>query len=356
MSSIGVLVSVRIARRWNQTGQKWAGEPDIARTFFADHRITLWVLIGATYMWNLQCLASRGFSRFPKFVPGAIAASLATAAMVFKLAFTNEDSPELMIGFTRSITAANGELGVSLVSQARIVFVYLTFSLMYVVYSGFSRPRRTSGDLPTSLYSTQKLKLTVNLQSIHDLLVLLLVTQTRASNIPLFLLFELLFFLIRNQALTLLEITTTSLLLQHLSFFALGNSNAISSIDLSSAYNGIASYSPISVGLLTFISNWSGPIFWTSATNILLLRLREQNKLNKENERVWKGHVALLTVFTTGALFSMMAACTMLRTHLFIWTVFSPKFLYSMAWSIGQHLGVNVVVGGVLYWLGTKYV
>lgn len=65
-------------------------------------------------------------------------------------------------------------------------------------------------------------------------------------------------------------------------------------------------------------------------------------------------HVAMLTTFVVWSVLFVMVACTVLRTHLFIWTVFSPKYLYSMAWSLGQHLGVNVGVGGLLYWVGTK--
>jgi ethanolaminephosphotransferase len=38
----------------------------------------------------------------------------------------------------------------------------------------------------------------------------------------------------------------------------------------------------------------------------------------------------------------VMAACTALRTHLFIWTVFSPKYLYILAWTILNHLLINL--------------
>jgi ethanolamine phosphate transferase 2 subunit G len=34
-----------------------------------------------------------------------------------------------------------------------------------------------------------------------------------------------------------------------------------------------------------------------------------------------------------------------LREHLFIWTVFSPKFLFTVAWVVGQHVLVNGFVG-----------
>jgi ethanolaminephosphotransferase len=188
------------------------------------------------------------------------------------------------------------------------------------------------------------------MRSLHDLLTLLLITQSRATNIPLLLLFEIQNYLLSDLHLSLIETTTTTLLLQYASFFAFGGSNAISSIDLSSAYNGVSGYNVLAVGILTFISNWSGPIFWASAGNLMLLRLQKTGGTN-----VLREHISLLTVFVTASLFAVMAACTFLRTHLFIWTVFSPKYLYSMAWSLGQHLGVNVVVGSVLFGLGRWY-
>lgn len=184
----------------------------------------------------------------------------------------------------------------------------------------------------------------------HDLLTLLLITQSRATNIPLLFLFEILFYLLSDLDLNLIEITTSSLLLQYMSFFAFGGSNAISSIDLSSAYNGVSDYNVLAVGILTFVSNWTGPIFWTSATNLMLLKLYRTG----EKGLLFR-HLALLTVFVTASLSFVMAACMILRTHLFIWTVFSPKYLYSMAWSLGQHLCINMGFGSLLFWLGTNY-
>jgi ethanolamine phosphate transferase 2 subunit G len=187
------------------------------------------------------------------------------------------------------------------------------------------------------------------MRTVHDLLVLFLITQSRATNIPLLLVFEMAFLILNSLHLNLVEITTTSLLFQYISFFAFGGSNAISSIDLSSAYNGVSGYNVLAVGILTFVSNWAGPIFWASATNLMLLRLRR-----KGGKDLLLPHLALLTMFVAGSLFFVMAACTLLRTHLFIWTVFSPKYLYSMVWSLGQHLAINISFGSLLYWMGTK--
>lgn len=193
------------------------------------------------------------------------------------------------------------------------------------------------------------------MRTLHDLLFLFLITQSRATNIPLLLVFEILHYLLNILELSPVELTTTSLLLQYTSFFAFGGSNAISSVDLSSAYNGVSGYNVLAVGILTFVSNWTGPIFWTSATNLMLLRLRKKGENGQKYKALLMGHLSLLTVFVTSSLLFVMAACTMLRAHLFIWTVFSPKYLYSMAWGLGQHLCINVGAGSLLYWLGMKY-
>jgi ethanolaminephosphotransferase len=132
----------------------------------------------------------------------------------------------------------------------------------------------------------------------------------------------------------------------------------------------VASYDVAAVGVLTFVSNWAGSIWWSWAGVLVLLSYRDRNRSrnrtreNKSGEGVaerqqqhgggnlWKGHVAVLSVFVAGSVVAVMAACTVLRTHLFVWTVFSPKYLYCVAWSLGQHLVVDVGVGGVVYWLG----
>lgn len=165
----------------------------------------------------------------------------------------------------------------------------------------------------------------------------------------MFLLLDVVYHFLQSADLSIIEITTSSILFQYMSFFAFGGSNAISSVDLSSAYNGISGFNVIAVGFLTLVSNWAGPIFWTSATNLLLLQ-----KYRQGQKYVFKQHLTLLTVFTTASIAFVMAACTSLRTHLFIWTVFSPKYLYCMAWSIGQHLLINVGFGGLLFWLGAR--
>ncbi|OLN81583.1 GPI ethanolamine phosphate transferase 2 [Colletotrichum chlorophyti] len=323
------LTATRLIRGWNQTGQKHAGEPDIVKTFVATNPILLWTLVIATYLL-ISTQIFRRLRGIPPALSAIISAALVLSAFTFKVAFTHEDAPELIIGVPATVNVAFQ--GLSLVTRARIVFAGISVTAGYSSYLALTKPNESE--------HTARL--------LHYLITLLAATQSRITNIPLLLLFALVRPFLCSLHLSLPTLTTTSLLLQHVSFFAFGGTNAISSVDLSSAYNGVSGFNVVAVGLLTFVSNWAGPIYWTSATNLLLLRHRSGGAHN-----VFLRHAGHLTLFTACAVVSVMAACEVLRTHLFVWTVFSPKYLYCMAWSIGQHLFINLAFAGLLYRLGS---
>ncbi|PNP41486.1 hypothetical protein TGAMA5MH_06587 [Trichoderma gamsii] len=332
-SHILALAALRLIRSWNQTGQKFAGEPDTVKTFLIPNPELLWVIITLTYtVVTLQTLQSLSLAGLPFILTTFVVPLLFSATLAFKLAFTAEDAPELVVGFAHRLLDILQ--GPSLIFRARIIFALLTALFGFAVYRA-----KTGG--PQTTQSAAHLT--------HHLITLLAMTQSRATNIPLFLLSTLILHTLHSTSLSIAQITTSSILLQYTTFFASGGSNAISSVDLSSAYNGISGFNVVAVGILTLVSNWAGPIFWTSATNLLLLR--EYRLCGRKD--AFRYHVILLTVFVAMSVAFVIAACTALRTHLFIWTVFSPKYLYCMAWSLGQHLLINVAFGGLLFWIGT---
>jgi ethanolaminephosphotransferase len=151
--------------------------------------------------------------------------------------------------------------------------------------------------------------------------------------------------LLRCRFSSLFDLTVTALLLQYSSFFVLGGSNAISSVDLSNAYNGITGYNVLAVGILTFISNWAGPIWWVFAIAVIM------DTTPAIKRTAMFEHFTLLTLFAACSTLSVMVACMVLREHLFIWTVFSPKFLFTVAWVVGHHVLINDFLGHGL--LGT---
>ncbi|KAK0668660.1 putative GPI ethanolamine phosphate transferase [Cercophora samala] len=343
-----ILLAARLIKSWNQTGQKYAGEPDIVTLYLQTSPVLLWCLVGATYFWIQQHLTF-GLSSLPIWLSFAASIGLVLAAFTFKIAFVVEDAPELLTEFVKKLLEINFSGGSrELVERARAVFMGLGI-LMAASVGCMGAKRQISTGQP-------------GVFTLLTVVTLFLVTQSRVTNVPLFLLYNLQFRLLLSfvPELSTAEITLSSLLLQYASFFAQGGSNAVSSIDLSSGYNGIAAYNATAVGILTFLSNWAGPVWWAVGSVILLLSKRQQLKGEKGEEgvkggvNVYQAHISLMTVFIAAAAAAVMGACGVLRDHLFIWTVFSPKYLYVVAWAGGVHLVVNVVGGGVLYWLGVR--
>ncbi|KAL2754661.1 hypothetical protein ACRALDRAFT_2109081 [Sodiomyces alcalophilus JCM 7366] len=328
------IVATRLIRGWNQTGQKHAGKPDIVTSFLITSPLLLWTLVGATYLSICFCIYRRLAGIMSPGASAFLVPVLGLSAATFKISFTYEDAPELVVGVLRSFKAATE--GLSLVSHARVVFAGLGMTAAYGIYYAITKRGEA--------------KRTELVELLHHLYTLLAVTQSRAANIPLFLLFQLQFYFLSSLHLDTASISVSSIMLQHMSFFALGGTNAISSVDLSSAYNGVSGFNVVVVGILTFISNWAGPVYWTSATNLLLLKTRH----DVPGHHRFRQHAANLSFFATCSVAAIMAACTVLRTHLFVWTVFSPKYLYCMAWNVGQHLIVNILLAGGLFSIGAS--
>ncbi|CAN9381830.1 unnamed protein product [Alternaria alternata] len=360
--AIMALAIHRIIRRWNQTGQKYAGADDIVNSgiFHGNASVFLWILISATYMDITIRLArhvARSIATFDteqkhrsveiestdqNRMFGTIAVlPLCGTALIFKLAFTVKDAPELTYGLSAGLVEKVETL--ELVGLARMVFGGLLLSGTWVAFAEWTRSQRRkkrgkqgNGQLAVAFF---------------DLMTLFLLTQTKAQNIPLYFLFRLQYFFLTLLDLTPTAVTTTTLLLTQTSFFALGNSNSISSIDLSNSYNGISGYNVLAVGLLVFLSNWAGPVYWSLAGILLLgshgrteryidtselhvadwvarerewlnelARKEEKGREIRKEKKEWVGHVALLTFWTGAMLGAVMLACTVLRQHLFIWT------------------------------------
>ncbi|KAL1838847.1 hypothetical protein VTJ49DRAFT_2170 [Mycothermus thermophilus] len=351
LSTAVLLLVMRIIRGWNQTGQKFAGEPDIVKTYLHTSPTVLWCLIAATYLWVHMNLVF-GFNNLPLWLSYAAATGIVLAAFTFKVAFTLEDAPELVTGFARSLLEMNFSKHAPLITRARTVFIGLGL-LTAVALCFILARRRVSGDQS-------------GVATLFTLYTLLALTQSRPTNIPLFLLYNIQYRLLTAPLtprsyrrrlvddLSPAELSTCVLLLQHAAFFAQGGSNSVASVDLSSAYNGVASFDVVVVGVLTFVGNWAGSIWWCWAGWLMFEKMKEVQRLRQQGVRytdgvveeekrggngeeeeekggsLWKRHVAVLTVFVAGGVAAVMAACTVLRTHLFIWTVFSPKYLYSL--------------------------
>lgn len=181
------------------------------------------------------------------------------------------------------------------------------------------------------------------LDSICTPLTMLLIFQSSSPNIPMFLAFNVL----RKSLTTLLVedydsncfITSiTSLVLQYFTFFHFGGTNSIATVDLSNAYHGVSeNYNIYAVGFMMCFSNFVPSIYWSTFTWRILYN-------GKQTWRSFSRNKLTFLLFNCVSGCFLLLACVVLRFHLFIWSVFSPKLCYYATWNIFM----NLIIGWIL--------
>jgi len=117
-------------RGWNQTGQKFAGDPDIVKSFLYTNPYLLWFLVTLTYIIIHRNLIYGFSGRLPTPVVYPVMTGLLLAAFTFKVAFTHEDAPELVVSFAQTLLDLSR--GATLVARAKAVF----FGIALVAVAG----------------------------------------------------------------------------------------------------------------------------------------------------------------------------------------------------------------------------
>jgi ethanolamine phosphate transferase 2 subunit G len=133
-SALFVTALFGISRRWNQTGQKYAGDPDISSRILPAHTWLLWLLVIATYILITLRISHRTTSGKPSRQISLLSVTVCFAAFTFKIAFTAADAPELLRGIEILSPIVVLTSRISLVSQARVVFLGIAQLLAYATY------------------------------------------------------------------------------------------------------------------------------------------------------------------------------------------------------------------------------
>ncbi|XP_021841060.1 uncharacterized protein [Spinacia oleracea] len=138
--------------------------------------------------------------------------------------------------------------------------------------------------------------------------------------------------------------------------FGLGNSNTLATIDVAGAFMGISSHSTVLSGILMLCITYASPI-------LVLLSLTMYVSLKNESyyglDHTLDFGLLLKTVLAVPFLVPLginsvlLVAYTIvllqMRNHLFIWSVFSPKYLYVCATTACVYIGTFILTANVLY-------
>lgn len=322
-----LLCSLRVLRGYANSGQKHVG-PALGE-WFQSHPEALWPLVGAAHLLPALEMAVVALHGLPPLVRFLSPFLLAVSGVTFKVcqaAAAGDVLPPLVdrlaqvtVEFVGVETAADAlvPLAQLLLQLGGAALVFLAVYPKMAPLAGLPVPDRWSG--------------------LRAPVVFVLMLQTPVRNVPLFLAFAALRWassrVVGSRGVVMA--TVWGLCLQNTAFFCMGNTNLLATVDLSQAYNGTTGYNVVWVGVLTFVSNWSGPLYW-------LLALWEWTYGHaRERTAVLAMHYAVV-----GA--GLVLACIALRFHLFVWLVFSPKLLYFVAWSVLGNTLVDTLLGAVV--------
>lgn len=401
LRTLAQMALFRVVRAWNQTGQKWAGETDLRHCLNTSRTRLMWILAIATavlinlVIYRLHArLYVRSLSRMDSkyhrrtgveqerdlaLSQRALRACVAYGSFCTIIYQLDRGQGWQVLGVSEWMWATlRWCTPNALANVARLVYLCTLFSSIAGIICTWLRARLlaigvaggASGHQKLSVYQSTALDLLIGMMPVVMLLA-------RPHNIPLFGIFLLMFILFWPQLQLMLWVgesktapagsnqhwqvygylRPSKILVQFCliqgSFFALGNSNSLGSLDLSNAYTGVSRYNEQLVGVLMFIGNWAGPLWW-GVSVLASLAFGESQQLQRKEfgglsvsqlvDRLIAGHL-----WQSCTLLSLSVVVTLLRTHLFIWSVFSPRYLYQIAWFVGYYLITATVLG--LVWI-----
>lgn len=138
--------------------------------------------------------------------------------------------------------------------------------------------------------------------------------------------------------------------------FALGNSNTLATIDVAGAFIGLSSHSMFLSGILMFIITYASPMLFLLSMLMYISVKCTSYLANHQN--VDSGHFAKMILgfpclvpvgLNSILLTSYTIVLLLMRNHLFVWSVFSPKYLYVCATTVCIYVGVFVVAATEIY-------
>jgi len=287
-----VLILLRITRGWNQTGDKWITQPDIEDWLNStSHRtyLTLSSFCGVVgiYSWIISTQ-----------VLNAVQKAAAALGLVGILIYR----------------AAIGTISFHYPESKGISEAALTY--LCILFITLAARDRLSGLITSWILLTSLLKRPHNLMLTWLQLVQYSLLKTALSH-------QLRPF---HQALAFYWIGMTW-------YFHQGNANSLARIDVAAGYVGLSDYHATTVGFLLLCATYSGPVL------SLLLSVQDRRG-NLNLQQYFNAFLWSRSLIITG----FILIVTLLRNHLFIWTVFSPKLLYEATASCVIFLTLFVLI------------
>ncbi|XP_057807156.1 GPI ethanolamine phosphate transferase 2 isoform X2 [Salvia miltiorrhiza] len=138
--------------------------------------------------------------------------------------------------------------------------------------------------------------------------------------------------------------------------FGLGNTNTLATIDVAGAFIGMSSHSTVISGILMFIITYASPMLALLST-LMDVSVVDTRALANSRD-VCFGHLLKTTLgnpclvplgLNSIVLLAYTIILLLMRNHLFVWSVFSPKYLYVCGTTACVYIGVLIMALTVTY-------
>lgn len=276
-----LLTLLRVARAWNRTGVKWIGLTDLS-DWFLERNINYFVFVYMTLYVTVY-----GFYMYKERWSGKIALTSAFLLLTVQKLCSNDRFEALP---KDSVTA---------LYLSRLV--YLNVGVMALLYQ---------------LSYVQQLK---------SVVVVLNMLLLRWENIPWFCTIIFIELVIIQKCLkwqTCISSEYQVFWLFHsmskFTYFSQGNSNSLTTVDISTGIIGFDEYYPVAANLITLFATYGGEWFWFASFHDFV---HSTGITSDMTTRI--AVVSVLFQSIEGSIFCLLIYIE--RYHLFIWSVFSPR-------------------------------
>ena len=305
---LGAMFLLRIARTINQTGDKWLHLPDVSDYFQKPENQAYLTTIHGLAILLLLTTRLKTISRLEQENKSSFVMTILILIMGHVTVFLQK-LPEEMHPNSFKIFGESVEERKLLFAQIVYVLTFLYFAIRIKRAKVFPNCCQIVMDSILLIFS-------------------LLVQPYSACLIPLALIIEELVFNSIKKVNTFAECGATYYLFGLATYFHMGNSNSIATVDVGAGYTGVPSFNPVIICLLMAVNTFNGPIIW-----LLSLFCRLNPTMDDSNEKLEKV-LKSLGFYRGCELIFITIICTLCRYHIMVWTVFAPKILYEMMFSL----------------------
>ncbi|KAM1091589.1 hypothetical protein FF1_019057 [Malus domestica] len=369
LSSISVvLISGRILRGWHQGGVNWTNLPDISKWLeqAGTDNVKSIQLVSCLLVMSLSLCVLFLFGFNMKFVLVIGFSFLMSGLLVLQHFVKHQDGmfASSSCSTTTLVQIIYAIMGISTFGTVVALPWFVRFStsemgLSHDLYMSTSVPNEVQNNmllvkLRESLYlvgweyiSFWCLLQLLLQQTINSMTIVLLLVQILAS---------MLYFSYSGLHQKQWVEIAALYFLGMAGHFALGNSNSLATIDVAGAFMGISNHSTVLSGILMFVITYASPMLFILSM-VMYVSVKDTSCLpslvNADSTQLLKLMLGFPCLVPLGLNSILLTAYTIvlliMRNHLFVWSVFSPKYIYVCTTTICVYMGVSVVATTVTY-------